>query len=45
MELNEKTKKEIKKARADINSGKLYTHDQIKKILGINTRCMEFKTF
>jgi predicted CopG family antitoxin len=34
-ELNEETKKDIAKARADITSGKFYTHDQVKKRLGL----------
>jgi predicted transcriptional regulator len=35
MELNEETKKEIEQARADIKSGKFYTHEQVKKKLGL----------
>ncbi len=35
MELNEETKKDIEKARADIKAGKFYTHDQVKKKLGL----------
>jgi len=35
MELNEETKKEIEQARLDIKSGKFYTHEQVKKKLGI----------
>ena len=34
MELNEQTKKEVEQARADIKSGKFYTHEQVKKKLG-----------
>ena len=34
-ELNEETKKEIKQARADIKAGKFYTHEQVKKKLGL----------
>lgn len=35
MELNEETKKEIEQARTDIKSGKFYTHEQVKKKLGL----------
>ncbi len=35
MEINEETKKEIEQARADIKSGKFYTHGQVKKKLGL----------
>jgi len=34
-ELNEETKKEIEQARADIKAGKFYTHEQVKKKLGL----------
>lgn len=34
-EINEETKKEIAKARAEIKSGKFYTMDQVKKELGL----------
>ena len=34
-ELNEETKREIERARADIRAGKFYTHEQVKKKLGI----------
>jgi len=34
MELNEETKNEVVKARAEINAGKVHTHEQVKKILG-----------
>jgi predicted transcriptional regulator len=34
-ELSEETKKEIKKAEEEIKKGKFYTHEQIKKELGI----------
>ena len=34
-ELNEETKREIRQARADIKAGKFYTHEQVKKKLGI----------
>ncbi len=34
-ELNEETKKDVEKARAEIASGKFYTHDQVKKRLGL----------
>jgi predicted transcriptional regulator len=33
MELNEETKREVENARADIKSGKFYTHEQVKKKL------------
>lgn len=35
LELNEETKRRIEQARAEIKSGKFYTHDQVKKKLGI----------
>lgn len=35
MEVNEETKKEIERARADIKAGKFYTHEQAKKKLGL----------
>ncbi len=35
MEINEETKKEVEQARADINAGKFYTHEQVKKRLGL----------
>ena len=35
MELNEETKKEIEKARTDIKAGRFYTHEQVKKKLGL----------
>ena len=35
MEVNEQTKREIERARADIKSGKFYTHEQVKKKLGL----------
>ena len=35
LELNKQTKQEIEQARADIKSGKFYTHEQIKKQLGL----------
>jgi predicted transcriptional regulator len=35
MEVNEQTKKEIEQARADIKSGNFYTHEQVKKRLGL----------
>lgn len=35
LELNEQTKREIEQARADIKSGKFYTHKQVKKQLGL----------
>ncbi|HJX51029.1 MAG TPA: hypothetical protein VJ438_06215 [Candidatus Nanoarchaeia archaeon] len=34
-ELNEETKKGIEQARADIKAGKFYTHEQVKKKLGL----------
>lgn len=33
LELNEETKKDIEKARADIKAGKFYTLEQVKKEL------------
>ena len=35
IELNEETKQEIEQARADIKEGKFYTHEQVKKRLGL----------
>jgi len=35
MELSEETKQNIKKAEADIKAGKVYTHEQVKKELGL----------
>ena len=35
MEINEETKREIERARADIRAGKFYTHEQVKKKLGL----------
>ena len=35
MEINEETKKEIEQARADYKAGKFYTHEQVKKKLGL----------
>jgi predicted transcriptional regulator len=35
MELSEETKAEIKLAEAEITKGKLYTHEQVKKELGL----------
>ena len=35
MELTEETKKEVARARAEVKSGKFYTHEQIKKSLGL----------
>ena len=35
MEINEETKIEIEQARADIKAGKFYTHEQVKKQLGL----------
>ncbi len=35
MELNAETKREIELARADIKAGKFYTHEQVKKKLGL----------
>lgn len=34
-ELNDATKKSIQQAREDIKSGKSYTHEQVKKKLGL----------
>src|SRR3989344_2536703 len=33
MKINEETKREIERARADIKAGKFYTHEQVKKKL------------
>jgi len=33
-EINNETEKEIEEARKEINSGKGYTHEQVKKRLG-----------
>ena len=35
MEVNAETKQEIEQARADIKAGKFYTHEQVKKRLGL----------
>ena len=35
MELSEETKRSIKQAEKDIKEGRVYTHEQIKKELGI----------
>ena len=35
MEINKETKKEIEQARADIKAGRFYTHEQVKKRLGL----------
>ncbi len=35
MEINEETKKEIEQARADYKAGRFYTHEQVKKKLGL----------
>ena len=35
MELSQETKKEIEKAKREIQNGKYYTHDQVKKELGL----------
>ena len=35
MELSEETKKHIEQARKDMKEGRVYTHEQIKKELGI----------
>ena len=35
MELREETKRHIEQARKDIKEGRIYTHEQIKKELGI----------
>ena len=35
LEINEETKTEIEQARADIKAGKFYTHEQVKKKLGL----------
>jgi predicted transcriptional regulator len=35
MELSEETKKHIEQARKDIKEGRIYTHEQVKKELGL----------
>ncbi len=35
MELSKKTKKLIKKAKKQIKEGKIYTHEQVRKELGL----------
>ena len=35
MEINEETKREIEHARADIKAGRFYTHEHVKKRLGL----------
>lgn len=34
-EVSSETRQEIKQARADIKAGKFYTHEQVKKRLGL----------
>ena len=34
-ELNEETKREVARARVEIAAGKLHTHEQVKKSLGL----------
>ena len=34
-ELGAETKRDLEKARAEIRSGKVYTHEQVKKMLGL----------
>ncbi len=35
MELSEETKKNIEKAKKDIREGRVYTHEQVKRKLGL----------
>jgi hypothetical protein len=35
MEFNEETKRDIAEARAEIKAGKYYTHEEVKKELGL----------
>jgi len=35
MELNKETKRDVERARAEIKAGKFYTHEQVKKKLGL----------
>ena len=35
LELSEETKKHIEQAQEDIKQGKVYTHEQVKKVLGL----------
>ena len=35
MELSKQTKKDILEAEADIKAGRVYTHEQVKKELGL----------
>ena len=35
LELSEETKKHIEEARKDIKAGRVYTHEQVKKELGL----------
>ena len=35
MELNEETKRDIEKARADVKAGRVYTLSEVKKKLGL----------
>lgn len=37
MEVNEETKRNIEKSRAEIKAGKTYTHEQVKKMLGFKS--------
>ncbi len=35
LEINEETKREIEKARAEVKAGNFYTHEHLKKRLGL----------
>jgi predicted CopG family antitoxin len=35
MELNDEAKRDIEQARAEIKAGRFYTHEQVKKRLGL----------
>ena len=35
MELNEETKRRVEQARKDVKEGRFYTHEQVKKELGL----------
>lgn len=43
MELSKETKREIRQAEKEIAEGKTYTHEQVKKELGINTTKIKSK--
>lgn len=42
MELSEETKKRIKQAEKDIKEGRIYTHEQVKKELGLQMYSLKY---